>query len=262
MSVEPKPDIDLHAYVDGELDPQSSQRVRSAIETDPEVSRHYQAIKSLKEQLATEIGGPDTLEAPDALVNTVRHFPQPAKISAHRPVAWAAAACLLAGVAGGYLWGSGSNSGKVLQHAETAWVEQVANYHAMYTLETLEHVKTTDEQRAGMLGLINSAIEHELVIPEFPGSSVEFKRGQVLTSGGQPVIQLAYLDTASGTPIAVCFTLAKPASASETLRVGEAFDVNYVNWQNGELDFLVVGTSEPEALAQLAESVQSQFAEI
>ncbi|MFK7891924.1 MAG: anti-sigma factor [Granulosicoccus sp.] len=262
MSVDWKPNIDLHAFADGELDAQASERVRAAMEADPELFRQYQAIKHLKEQLVNEIGAQESREIPEALVNTVRHFPHTQKSTSDRSVAWVAAACLFAGLAGGFLWGSSSNSGKGQQTAEAEWVEQVANYHAMYTLDTLAHVKTTDDEKAAMLGQIRSAIGQTLVIPEFPGSSLEFKRGQVLTSGGQTVIQLAFLDVDSGTPIAVCFTPANPVSASETLRYGVAFDVNYVNWQTSELDVLVVGNYKDDLLEQLAASVQSQFAGI
>jgi len=182
---------------------------------------------------------------------------------------WAAAACLIAGVLGGYLLGSQASIQAPNRSADTAlagnWIEQVANYHDMYTVATLEHVTSSESQRQALLTRLSESMGRTLMIPEFANTSLEFKRGQILQSNGQPVIQLAYLDLATGSPVAVCITADRPSgSGSENgkFKPGRAFELNYVNWQNNGLDFLVVGPFTPSEMGEIADQVHDQFTEV
>ena len=157
------------------------------------------------------------------------------------------------GVIGGYLLGQSSNKPSSTQD----WIAQVVNYQDMYSTDTLEHVVTSQEEQEQSLLRLSSALSHEVIIPEFSKESIEFKRGQVLTSQQQTVIQLAYLDTASGTPIALCIT--PNQKAAKGFVDGNMFGVNYVNWSSDELDFLVVGNISHEQLNALARDAKLQF---
>jgi len=273
MNVERKSNLELHALVDGELDAQSSQRVQSAIDSDPELAREFEAIKSLKQQFKDEFLELKTSETPAALINSVRDYQPVARTSSKRGMGWAAAACLIAGVFGGYLLGSQVSNQVSTQAAnqlaDTAeagnWIEQVVNYHDMYTVATLEHVTSTEPQRQALLARLSKSMGQTLMIPEFAGTSLEFKRGQVLRSNGQPVIQLAYLDLDTGSPVAVCITADRPSGSGPEngeFKPGQAFGLNYVNWQNNGLDFLVVGPFNPSEMGKIADQVHDQFTEV
>lgn len=255
---------ELHAFVDNELNEDQRLQVELALNSDPTLQAEVDAIRTLKSELSNAF-----LHIPDSttpvamlqmsgvseveVAQTDKATELPAQKTSWKAPYWAAAACLVLGVVGGYLLGQSSNKSSTTK----GWIAQVVNYQDMYSTDTLEHVVSTQEAQEQSLLRLSSALGHDVVIPEFSEESIEFKRGQVLTSQQQTVIQLAYLDTASGTPIALCIT--PNQKAAKNFVDGNLFGVNYVNWSSDELDFLVVGNISHEQLNALARDAKLQF---
>jgi len=66
---------------------------------------------------------------------------------------WAAAACLVVGIMGGYLLGQhNSNPSSPSQN----WIAQVINYQDMYSTDTLAHVVSTNAERAKTLARLSN----------------------------------------------------------------------------------------------------------
>lgn len=242
-------DIELHAYVDNELDASQHDRMTMAANSDPALKEKIATIQALKIGISESFAQIQSDTPPSYLVDTVTEKPQ------RKFQHWAAAACLFAGVAGGYLWGQhGINKSVPL---EQDWIAQVVNYQDMYTTDTLAHVVSSSNERDTTLARLSSAVQHDIIIPEFPNKDVEFKRGQILTSQQNPVIQLAFLDTATGTPIALCIT---PSDKSITAMAnGSIHGMNYINWSDGELEFLVVGDLSHDQLQIMAQDARTQY---
>jgi len=244
---------DLHAYVDNELDAEQRHSVAQAIESDPELQAEVNTIQALKSDIASAFSHiPDnatSLDVPEP--TTVSDMPVQSKN--WKAPYWAAAACLVVGLTGGYLFGQSSNNATSTQD----WIAQVVNYQDMYSTDTLAHVAPSQEPREQLLQRLSTALSNTVIIPDFSVQSIEFKRGQILTSQQQPVIQLAFLDTATGLPIALCIT--PTADAPKDFADGNLHGVNYVNWRSDELDFLVVGNISHEQLNVLAKDAKLQF---
>jgi len=244
---------DLHAYVDNELGAEQRDSIAKAIESDPQLQAEIDAIKALKTDIASafsHIPNSDTsLDVPER--SSVTELPIQSK--KWRGLYWAAAACLVMGITGGYLLGQSSNGAAPTQD----WIAQVVNYQGMYSTDTLAHVAPSPEQHEQLLQRLSAALSHNVIIPDFSVQSIEFKRGQILTSQQKPVIQLAFLDTATGMPIALCIT--PSADSPKEFADGNSHGVNYVNWRSDKLDFLVVGNISHEQLNVLAKDAELQF---
>jgi hypothetical protein len=74
----------------------------------------------------------------------------------------------------------------------------------------------------------------------------------LLNLGGQPLVQLGFLD-GEGRVVAVCIlarAAAPPAPAG--LRKGRAFDLDFLTWDQGATGLLVIGAAPADALAGIA----------
>ena len=103
---------------------------------------------------------------------------------------------------------------------------------------------------------MGEALKTTLSIPDLSGESLEFKRGQLLASGDNPLVQLAYLNPETGQPLALCITRKK--SASDTFKSGHYNGVNYVVWGRGDLSYIVIGDYDTEVLNTIATSADAQ----
>lgn len=92
-------DIELNAYVDGELTPQENLELLEALQQDPELAREVCELNNLKSQLQLAYANPPGLAA----CNVARKRPGWLSLVA-------SLAMLVAGLAGGWLIGTDSNA--------------------------------------------------------------------------------------------------------------------------------------------------------
>lgn len=188
-------DEELVAYLDGETEFTPHEDIKQALPRDPalqaRVDALYLDLGALREEFSALEPERPILALPVA---------QPA-----RSGLWASAcaACFAAALGLGYLLGSAQ------QPALSGWADYVAAYQALYSNSTLAHVHATTAMQQAQLDRVAASVGKSISLDNlsvFP--DVGFRRAQVLSFQGKPLVQLAFL-TSTGDPVALCIIRAK-----------------------------------------------------
>ncbi len=243
----------LVAYLDGQLSVDERKRVDSALANDVALEQRLEWLS--RSDLPFQSAYADLLDqAPqDSLTTMLTELPSPAAsapLSRRRFIA-AAAGFLVAGIAADRLFlGWQASTHKV----ETNWRGRVADYMALYTPQTLDHLPDDEASQRAQLHTIGQRLGLTLEPAQLALPRPALKRAQLLEYDGVPIAQITYLDPVHG-PLALCITRSKTGSrhpAQEQRR-----GMNIVYWSGMEHAFMVIGhnpTPELEGMAQLFRS--------
>jgi len=262
----------LIAYLDGELDAETSKEVATAIARDPALAREAQMLgetaaalrvmfdevlqESVPERLLAAARG----EVGDSeLDDKVVRFPEARKPSAapaaqswrrwaSLPIA-ASVACLIVGGGVGYLLATQSSGGLVPQPTEQTaaaslnWLDNVAGYHKMLVNagpnDTALVDIPADPQSSGGHKL---ALPQDFHLPDLKPWGLAYQGGRVLFIEGRPATQLFYTtdNKALGPVTVVVATTTLPDKAPTPEQRG---DINMLWWRHHGHEYAVVGTA-------------------
>ncbi len=126
----------------------------------------------------------------------------------------------------------------VLKENHDDWMVQVADYQLLYVRNTVRHTQLNSDEITQLNERLNLALGAEIIIPDLSAQELTFKRGQILSVNGQPLIQLVYLPR-QGDPVALCITRnLKPATEIQTRHVR---GMTLAHWSNSDQEFVMVG---------------------
>jgi len=232
-------DEDLTAFIDGELDAQTTASLKQALKSD-------QALKLRLNQLESATTG--LPEAFDGLLAAAPGLPDLPKEQPARP-AWQVPAGLAAALALGIFLGAqfvaAPKPGK-------DWMAYVAAYQRLYVPETLTSVALSDEGRAAQLARLGAKLETDLsTVANI--RQLDFTRGQLLGFEDRAIVQLAFLSP-SGAPLALCIVKSENP-VERDLEVSEMEGLKSAIWAKGAHAYLLIGGSD----ADLIESAAKEF---
>lgn len=136
--------------------------------------------------------------------------------------------------------------------ASAGWIDQVANYQALYVTETLAGAT----QSSALTRSTFDRVEAELGLswdsaPQIDG--LTFKRAQMLGINGEALVQIAYLD-ADGNPWALCITRVGQDDRDLSSKMSHALAAS--SWVENGLGFVLVGGQDTDRAARLADGVR------
>ncbi len=243
----------LTAYLDGELDEQRTNEVRERCLADAQLAATLAALQIDRDRLAQDYLALGTAapigDLRSALPESMESAAGVGPAGGKRKLLMAAAcaACL---VVGG-LVGSGNWAG-----TDKSWREAVAEYQVLYSAETLKWnavapavVDTTLKRLSDRIGV--TLTRQALRLP-----AAEFKRGQMLTFGTRPLVQLAYLHNGA-IPVAFCITRDGAPDAGLASEVREGLPI--VHWAKDGTSYMVIGDVPKAQLAAMAETLRGRL---
>lgn len=229
----------LVAFLDGELDPAGRRAVEAAVGRDAEVADRLDFLKTADLPFAA---GFDALlaQAPVARLQAMI----PSRVSAvpapgvRRPDRrWVlAAACLAAGVVVDRSVAALTGDGWLTDRHQ--WRAVVANYMMLYSADTLNNPTSGPGPGPQEMARLSEAVGLDVSLAEVEIPGLALKRAQMLQYEGAPLVQIAYLDPASG-PLAFCFI--RKAGRDEGLRSERRLGMTVVYWSTPTHAFLVIG---------------------
>ncbi|MBO9472783.1 hypothetical protein J7413_04465 [Shimia sp. R10_1] len=239
-------DEELVAYLDGETELVPMAQIEAAVQEDPALAKRLEALRfdvtALQESFELLQPSRDVLGA----------LPVRGRAPAKRPMAAVAmAACVALAVGFGLgNWTSGPE--------RSGWVGYVAAYQALYTHATLDHIQQTPEQLQNELARVSAAVGKDIELAQLTAlPDVEYKRGQVLSFQGRPLIQLAFA-TPSGVPMALCIMRREEAAVSEeALATMRLEGLSSAVWSDGAYDYVLIGGTEDGLVRRLGQALQS-----
>lgn len=250
-------DETLTAFIDGELDFTQARELELRLAVDAELAQRFERLCQ---------GDRGLIEAFDGLLQQAPQerlqdglaglapVPLPRRAPSRRALALAAAACLVLGMALDHLL----LGGLALHRADetTAWRQRVADYMALYTVQTLEHLPGDEDSRQAQLSLVGARLGLELPAPAVDLDGASLRRAQILEYDGAPIAQLTYLDERYG-PMALCITRGdgQVAAPEQERREG----MNLVYWKDGRHAYLLIGRNPPQALQSMADGLRERL---
>ncbi|ABG33483.1 hypothetical protein CEP88_09420 [Roseobacter denitrificans] len=227
-------DEELTAYLDGELPPEKHAAVEAALRDNPSVQERLEGLR-LPDGLLGQafdldaLGGP---AMPAALHEKIKSTAAPSSANTNKAPRIIWPATLAASFALGMLVMSTLRPGP-----DANWVDIVASYQALYVTETLAGAPQSREMTYSVLKRAQDEFGVDLEgVLEIEG--LTFKRAQMLSLDGAPLIQMAYLD-AQGQPFAFCLTPQKADDRGNQTRM--SFDLATSSWVEDGIGYVLVG---------------------
>lgn len=267
-------EVRLSALIDGEVNEAEKKELEALIATDEDARGVYDTLvagsnlgnKAFEEILHDPV--------PLALVRRIKQGPGvspraervtdgPARLasSALWPKALAASLVLLvAGGTAGYIIGQDSTgSPAALQVASRSWLDDVADYHRVYSRpgERLVEVPASEGDAAITAWLANST-GVDFTLPDVTASGLKFEGARLVVASGKPVAQLMYRNT-SGQVVAICFQESGANAQDMPLKATRRGDLELISWGHDKAVYVVVAPSNTPGLTDLAKSVSTSI---
>ncbi|MGH8777591.1 anti-sigma factor family protein [Paraburkholderia sp.] len=282
-------DIQLLAYVNGELPEHARDEIERAVSTSPDIAEQVALLRAsrlpYREAFAQQKlpPVPSRLAAQiEALAHETAQKNSAAQSGANDPVvpaepgvapaapirsrlrvapAWLAVAF----VAGAFICGaalrfapgvaSGFSGGFSAASANTRpWIAAAAGYQQLYSRETLDNVDANTDLSEKTLQQIRDQDGLAVSIPDLRAAGLTFKRVQRLRFGDKALVQIVYLPE-QGAPVALCVMKeAKPDAGVAEARVAS---MNVVTWRRAELGYALIGKPGDVDLNGLAKRISS-----
>ncbi len=237
-------DEELTAYLDGEADAAPRAEMERALAQDPQLRARLDALSLDKARLG------------EALAPLLKSAPDPPELDEgpfavardHRTgFAWqrTAAAAVLALVVG---FGAGS---LLTGGSEAGWRDYVASYQALYANSTLSHIDQPQQAAAAELERVSSAIGKPIALADVTlPDQLDYKRAQILSFEGRPLIQLAFLSKV-GAPVALCI-VQSAGDGDSAVQLAEMEGMSTAYWSKDGYAFILIGGQDDALIARVA----------
>jgi anti-sigma factor RsiW len=240
----------LVAYADGELDETSVAEVEAYLAANPAAQRTlaiYRETAALLRAAFPESryssGKEPVFERPVAAVRK-RRLPR------HT---WAVAASLAMGMIG---YAAGAFWPGVIESRRDRMLDEVAEYHSIYSRETVHLVEVPATQEDHLKAWLGKRVNASLVIPNFSQAGLTFAGGRLVVLYGEPVAELMYTRP-TGLPIAFC--ILSHVGQPSTITVQQRGDLNLATWNDGSHSYFVVGAADQATIQGLAAQARKQL---
>jgi anti-sigma factor RsiW len=247
---------ELHAYVDGRLDPARRQQVERFLDDRHELAREVAAYRAQRDELRRALGRPATEPIPPEL-NLTRLLEARLR---RRPPWWRLAAtialCLGLGGATGWYFGSAPRQDRT-ELAMSLLQQQAMASHTVYAADPRHPIEMAASDSAHLMQWLSSRLHRNVVPPDLSGLGYKLLGGRLLaTEHGGAAALFVYQD-ASGTRLSV---LLRPM-ASE-LRAQRADishgPVNGCTWIANGMGYAVVAAESGGALDQVVDRINGE----
>ncbi len=256
---------DLHAYVDGVLDPRRHDQVRAYLrqhaDVAHEVEAHARHRRALREALApiAEEPLPPGLNLARMVAEHDRQEAQARREPARRwPWGMAAALVLALGVGGGAGW-----SLRGVQAPEGSGIfalgrEAVRGYD-VYASDATRPVEMGPSQRAELVSWVSSRLGRQVAIPDLAAAGYGFVGGRLVMTEHGPAGLFIYQD-AQATRLSL---MVRPMAVDQDTPTMKRIDGPHTGyaWADRGLGYGVVGANEARVLHPLADEMRRQIGE-
>lgn len=255
-------EVDLHAWLDGELDPDRRAEVEDWLAAHPGDAERLAAYRKTDERLralyAPVLDEPVPARLSDALAPAVA-----AATPAHRGLRAALVAGWLLTAVGGTLAGwfgrehFGGWPGAVAADAE--FVERAMYAHAVYVPEVRHPVEVAAAESKHLLGWLSKRMGREIRAPGLEMLGYELLGGRLLPGAdGRPAAQFMY-QNAAGRRLTLYVNRCDARGGTAFRYIAED-GLNAFYWLDDELGYALVGDLDREDLSAAAHQVYRQLA--
>ncbi|MEH6472431.1 MAG: anti-sigma factor [Halopseudomonas sp.] len=247
----PVSEHDLHAYVDGLLEPKRQQHVKQWLDEHPDEAKKVEAYRQLNQELLLSYPLPeDNFE-----------LPQPAIKS--RPV-WLQAAIvagftLFGGISGWWLNQQINQQPHLIaQNLQQTLVLPARVSHQVYTPEVLHPVEVKHEQQKHLVGWLSKRLGQQIKAPNLTEQGFSLLGGRLLPASDGPAAQFMY-ESATGKRLTLYVRRSSEPQIETAFRRFSNDGLNSFYWVDNGLGYALTGDMDEKQLVKSANSVYHQL---
>jgi anti-sigma factor RsiW len=262
MKLDPDLALRLSAFRDGELPEDEALAVERLITEDPEIAAEYEALVGADAAISSAFAAMLHAPIPAALARSIDQAPtMPPAANAPAAPRWgigiaAAMGFLLIGGVGGAVLTRALSGPTESIAAASGWLDQVAEYHAIYAGQTRHLVEVPAWDKDHLETWLSETTKVSFRVPDLSASGLTFQGARLLAANGKPVAQLMYTDVA-GRVVAVCFVQGGDPAVAEgqTAFADHTFgELDMISWKSRDASYVVVGPRGDKDLGAIAQT--------
>ena len=251
MTNRPITEDDLHAYVDGVLEPERRVDVAAYLEGHPDMARRVAAFSDqrnlLREALAPIADEPLPPQLNLSHIIEKRRRPS--------PVWWAIAAMLMlsiGGLGGWVMRGSLQASSGGL----AALAQEAAYSYSVYAPDRVRPVEMRASDSAQLVQWVSNRLKQPVKLPDLTGSGYRLMGGRLIATSHGPAAMFMYDDDRGDRLVMLTRPMNSDQSAPMAPHSGG--DVSGFAWADGGMGYSLVGQAATDALKPIANEVRRQ----
>jgi anti-sigma factor RsiW len=244
----PISDADLNAYVDGQLDEAGTARVEAWVEQNPDAAEQVREYRALNHSLRGVYGSILERDVPGGMLLRSRRRTSPV-LRVAAVLAW-----LVLGGLVGWL----AHDARVPSTDLDSIVARAIAAHVVFVPEVRHPVEVGSSERNHLNAWMSKRLQHPVLAPDLQAVDYRLLGGRLLVDSGQPAAQFMYEED-SGERMTL-YVRSNPGQPESTaFHYTEAAGVRSVYWLDGSLAFAIVGDSDRDELARVADAAYRQF---
>jgi anti-sigma factor RsiW len=252
MTNRPITEDDLHAYVDGVLEPAREAEVTAYLEGHPDMARRFSAFSDQRDLLRKALAPiadeplPPQLNLPGIIESRRRR---------RSPVWWAVAAMLMlsiGGLGGWMMRGSLQASPGGL----AALAQEAADSYHVYAPDRVRPVEMRATDSAQLLQWVSNRLKQPVKLPDLTQSGYRLMGGRLVATSHGPAAMFMY-DDDRGARLVV---LTRPMILDRNAPMSphSEGDVSGFAWADGGMGYSLMGQAAAESLRPIANEVRRQ----
>lgn len=254
----PPSDDELHAFVDGQLDPQDAARIEAHLTSDPAASETVRAWRTQRERLRQHLSSTLAEPVPSTMLQAATGL----RDRKHARQAWTrlgglAAGLLiafLAGWAGHAQWQGTRPPGAVMaSERPRSFAQQALIAHAVYAPEQRHPVEVDASQQEHLVQWLSKRLGHALRVPRLSSEGFDLVGGRLLPGDSGARAQFMY-QASTGERVTLYIGAVPGASAQGTaFRFASEQGASSFYWIDGGFGYALSGPLPRQRLLRLAE---------
>ena len=245
---------DLHAWIDGQLEPGRQEAVLRYLQEQPDVARRVDAWRDQRDALRAALAAMAADPVPPRL-ELDRLIQQRLE---QRRLPWRAAASVLLAFGLGGVGGWFLRGGQVPPEATiTLLAQQAVANHVVYTADRRRPTELGAQQRDDLARWVSNRLNHQVAPPDLSTDGYSYIGGRLAATPDGPAGLFMY-DDPQGVRLTV-FVLPLNAAASMPIQHVDFAHVDGCAWIDNSVGYTVVGKLPPPELRRIAELVRRQL---
>ncbi|HGG59084.1 MAG TPA: anti-sigma factor [Gammaproteobacteria bacterium] len=256
-------EVDLHAYVDGQLDEDHRREIEALLQTDPDVAKKVRDCRELNEALHAlydpVLDEPIPRELMEAAAGNIGgHRAGPPR---HR--LWKAAAVVAAMSVGGLLgwYARGGIQARAPVAALPASDENTLDLaflaHAVYTPEVRHPVEVGADEEKHLVAWLSKRLKSKVRAPRLSQLGYRLLGGRLVTSAEGPAALFMYQND-KGNRLTL-FVYQKNTGGDTAFRYAKRNGIQAFYWVEGDLGYVLAGTVDRPVISKAAHEVYEQL---
>jgi anti-sigma factor RsiW len=248
MSVSSIGEVDLHAYVDGQLEAARRAEVEAYLAAYPEAATLVQDLRTQIHALHSAFDGVMNEPIPLRLTDAIQ--PRPWQRGLAAGMAW-----LACGLAAGWF-----AHDRVAQPAAapTVFAKEALVAHALYVAEQRHPVEVPAEQEAHLVAWLSKRLDAPIRAPVLQQQGFSLLGGRLLPGDDGPLAQLMY-QSANGERLTLTVKRAAKPQTDIGFQVMEQGSTSVFYWIDRDYGYALSGGMDRSRLLTVARAVEAQL---